>query len=52
MGSWGNTIRERNYGLDLLGTIVGMQLKEVDFSIFSVSDVLEAINADIMEEIR
>ena len=52
MGSWGITMRESDYGLDLLGTIVGTQLIAVDFSTFNVADALEVIKADIMEEIR
>ena len=52
MGSWGITMRESDYGLDLLGVIVGTQLKAAGFSSFSVTDALEVIKADIMEEIR
>ena len=52
MGSWGITMRQSDYGLDLLGVIVGTQLKAADFSSFSVADALEVIKADIMEEIR
>ena len=52
MGSWGITMRESDYGLDLLETIIGTQLKAVDFSTFNVTDALEVIKADIMEEIR
>ena len=52
MGSWGITMRESDYGLDLLGAIVNRQLKALDFSTFKVTDALEVIKADIMEEIR
>ena len=52
MGSWGITMRESDYGLDLLETIVGTQLKAADFSTFNVADALEVIKADIMEKIR
>ena len=52
MGSWGITMRQSDYGLDLLGAIVDRQLKELDFSTFKVADALETIKADIMEEIR
>ncbi len=45
-------MRESDYGLDLLGTIVATQPKAVDFSVFNVTDALEVIKADIMEEIR
>ena len=37
MGSWGITMRESDYGLDLLGAIVDRQLKELDFSTFKVA---------------
>ena len=52
MGSWGITMRESDYGLDLLSAIVNRQLKALDFSTFKVADALEVIKADIMEEIR
>ena len=52
MGSWGITMRESDYGLDLLGAIVNRQLKALDFSTFKVADALEVIKADIIEEIR
>ena len=43
MGSWGITMRESDYGLDLLATIVATQLKVADFSTFNVTDALEVI---------
>ena len=52
MGSWGITMRQSDYGLDLLGAIIGTKLKEADFTTFNVADALEVITADIMEEIR
>ena len=52
MDSWGTTIRESNYSLDLLGAIVDSQLKALDFSTVKVADALEVIKADIMEGIR
>ena len=52
MGAWGITMRQSDYGLDLLDTIVGKQLRSVDFSTFNVADALEVIKADVMEEIR
>ena len=47
MGSWGITMRESDYGLDLLGTIVGTQLRAANFSTFIVADTLEVIKADL-----
>lgn len=52
MGSWDITMRESDYGLDLLGAIVRTEQKVPDFSTFNIMDALEVINADIMEEIR
>ena len=52
MGSWDITMRQSDYGLDLLGAIIDTQLKEADFAVFNVSDTLEIIKTDIMEEIR
>ena len=52
MGSWGVTMRQSDYGLDLLGTIVDTRLKTVDFRTFHVADALELIKAVIIEEIR
>ena len=51
MGSWDITMRQSDYGLDLLGTIVDTQLKAVNFLTFKVSDALEVIKADIVKEI-
>lgn len=52
MGAWGIKERQSDYGMDLLETIVAVQLKAVDFATFNVADALEVIKADIMEEIR
>lgn len=45
-------MKESDYGLDLLRTIVGTQMKVVDFATFNVTDILEVVKADIMEKIR
>lgn len=52
MGSWGITMKESDYGFDLLGVIVGQQSKKVDFTNFIVADALEDIKADTLGEIR
>lgn len=52
MGTWGITERQSDYGLDLLGTIVATKLKQADLSTFNVTEALDAVTADIMEEIR
>lgn len=41
-----------DYCLDLLGIIVGTQLKAASFSTFNVAETLEVIKTDIMEEIK
>ena len=51
MGSWGITMRQSDYGLDLLGTIVDTQLKAVNSLTFKVANALEVIKADIVKEI-
>ena len=51
MGFWGITMRQSDYGLDLLGTIVDTQLKAVNFLTFKVADALEVVKADIVKEI-
>ena len=52
MGTWGITMRQSDYGLELLGTIVDARLKTVDFLSFHVADALELIKEVIIEEIR
>lgn len=52
MGSWGITERESDYGLDLLRSISKTKLEQTGFTTFNVADALDAVTADIMEEIR
>ena len=52
MGSWGITMRESDYGLELLGTVAASQLKQVDFSIFNTAEAIELLRQDILEEIK
>ena len=40
-------MRQSDYGLDLLGTIVDTQLKAVNFLAFKVADALEVFKADM-----
>ena len=44
-------MRQSDYGLDQVGTIVDTQLKSVDFLTVKVADALEVIKADIVKEI-
>ena len=52
MGAWGITMRQSDYGLDLLRAIVEAQLKKVDFAAFNVTDAIELLRKDILEEIK
>ena len=52
MGSWGITMRQSDYGLDLLGTIVDTQLKAADFATFNVAEAIDLLRQDIPEEIK
>ena len=45
MGTWGITMKQSDYGLDLLGTIVDARLKMVDFLSFHVADAFELIRS-------
>ena len=44
-------MRQSDYGLDLLGTIIDTQLKAVNFLTFKVADALEVIKANTVKEI-
>ena len=52
MGSWGITMRQSDYGLDLLGTIVDTQLKAANFATFNVAEAIDVLRQDILEEIK
>ncbi len=52
MESWGITMRQSDYGLELLETITEVQLKRTNFAVFNVSEALELVKADILDEIR
>ena len=52
MGSWGITMRQSDYGLDLLGSIVEAQLKKVEFSTFNVAEAIGLLRRDILDEIK
>ena len=45
MNSWGITMRESDYSLDLLGTNIDTQLKAVNYLTFNVADEFEVIKA-------
>ena len=52
MGAWGITIRQSDYGLDLLGIVVETQLKKVNFSTFNVAEAMDVLRQDILEDIK
>lgn len=52
MGSWDITMRDSDYGFELLETIVVSQLWQVGFATFHLAVALQVIKADIMEEVR
>lgn len=45
-------MRQSDYGLELLETITEVQLKRTNFTVFNVSEALELVKADILDEIR
>lgn len=52
MGTWGITMRQSDYGLDMLSVLVEQQLKKTDFRSFSVPEAIELLKADILDEIE
>ena len=52
MVSWGITMRQSDYGLDLLDLLILQQLKETDFVIFNGSKAVELLWQDILETIK
>lgn len=45
-------MRQSDYGLDLLETITEVQLKRTNLTVFNVSEALELVKTDILDEIR
>ena len=45
-------MRQSDYGLDLLGSIVEAQLKKVEFSTFNVAEAIGLLRRDILDEIK
>ena len=50
MGAWDITMRESDYKLDLLGTVAKAQLKQMDFSAFHVTEAIELLQQDILQD--
>ena len=51
MGSWGITMRESDYGLDLLNVIIEEQLKPIQFAYFDTGKAIGVLRQHILEEI-
>lgn len=51
-GAWGIRERQNDYSLELLDSIIIVQLKAVDFAAFNVAETLDVITTGIMEDIR
>ena len=52
MGTWGITMRQSDYGLDMLNSIMEQQLQKTDFKRFNVPEAIELLKADILDEIK
>lgn len=52
MGAWGITMRESDYGLDLLSIVVEEQLKPIGFACFDATKAIELLRQHILEEIK
>ena len=52
MGFWGVTMRESDYGLDMLDSIMEAQLEKNDFKCFHVGQAVELLRQEIIDEIR
>lgn len=52
MGAWGITMRESDYGLDLLSIIVEEQLKPVQFAYLDTAKAIELLRQNILDEIK
>lgn len=52
MGAWGITMRESDYGLDLLSVIVEEQLKPVQFAYFDAANAIALLRQYILNEIK
>lgn len=52
MGTWGITMRQSDYGLDMLNSIMEQQLQKTDFKSFNVPEAIELLKADILDEIE
>lgn len=52
MGEWGVTMRQSDYGLDLLDLIIDKQLRKIDFNCFHVLEAIELLRLKILDEIK
>lgn len=52
MGAWGITMRESDYGLDLLSIIIEEQLKPVQFEYLDAAKAIELLRRNILDEVK
>lgn len=52
MGAWGITMRESDYGLDLLSAIVEEQLKPIQFAYFDATNAIALLRQYILNELK
>ena len=52
MGAWGVTMRESDYGLDLLELIRDSMLVGIDYKYLNVSEAIELLRKHILDEIK
>ncbi len=52
MGAWGITMRESDYGLDLLSIIIEEQLKPVQFAYLDAAKAIELLRRNILDEVK
>lgn len=52
MGEWGVTMRESDYGLDLLELIRDSLLVGIDYKYLNVAEAIELLRKHILDEIK
>lgn len=52
MGAWGVTMRESDYGLDLLELIRDSLLVGIDYKYLNVAEAIELLRKHILDEIK
>lgn len=52
MGAWGVTMRESDYGLDLLELVRDAQLAGIDYKCLNIAEAIELLREHILDEIK